>query len=52
LLHEIGHIVLHLSTKDDIFIDLVDKETSQIEQEADKFAEKYLSDGVHVSIKA
>jgi len=52
LLHEIWHVLLHLSSKDDIFVDLQEKWTSQIEQEADAFAEKYLSDGVDISIKA
>ncbi len=52
LLHEIGHIILHLSTKDDIFIDLEKGWISQIEQEADAFAEKYLNDEVDKSILA
>ena len=52
LLHEIGHVLLHLSDKDDIFIDFGEKWESQIEKEADDFAEKYLSDGVDESILA
>jgi len=52
LFHEIAHVVLHLSSKDDIFIDLEEKWTSQIEKEADEFAEKYLSDWVDISITA
>ncbi len=52
LFHEIWHIILHLSSKDDIFVDLEGKWVSKIEQEADVFAEKYLSDWVDVSIKA
>jgi len=52
LFHEIWHTILHLSSKDDIFVDLDDKWVDEKEQEADKFAEKYLSDWVDKSITA
>jgi len=42
LFHEIGHILLHLSSEESIFIDYWEKSSNKIEQEADYFAQKNL----------
>ncbi len=42
LFHEIGHILLHLSKEESIFIDYWEKSSNKIEQEADEFAQKTL----------
>lgn len=42
LFHEIGHILLHLSNEESIFIDYWNKSSNKIEQEADDFAQKSL----------
>lgn len=44
LFHEIGHILLHLSNDDNIFIDYSEKTSSKIEEEADNFAQSILID--------
>jgi len=42
LFHEIGHILLHLSNDESIFIDYWEKSSNKLEQEADNFAQSTL----------
>lgn len=52
LFHEIGHTLLHLSSKNDMFIDFWKEWITDIEKEADEFWQKHLSEWVDESIIA